>query len=469
MSELLQEPVDGQVQVFISTNEMEASITVYGPKDGGNPVTLEQALEILKLTSVIEGIHNDRVAESIMEHNWGRRFVVAEGEYAVDGEDAHLEYKIELPDQQAKPIEMEDGRVDYKNIDLFVNVSRGQLLVAKTPARLGSAGITVTGKPALPKIGKNILLPRGKNTVADESQIYLYAACDGHVSVSDGKLVVNPVLDISGDVDFSVGNIDFSGNVFVRGNITSGFIVKAGGDIEVRGIIEGANVWAGGNIIVKSGIAGNHKGMVHADNNVYARFIENAKVEAGNSVLINDAIVQSNVTAVKAVKVEGKKGTIVGGIVQAGDEVVAKYIGSNLSPHTIVEVGVNPMLREENKTISQAYLAKKKVFDQVSQYLQTFQKSAVSLDNLPDRKKAEIVKSLQDFRVLKEEMVQLTARKQEIEEEMQRMRKGHVKAVEVVYPGVQITIGQAVYTVNDPFKSAMFVLEDGEVKVGSAY
>ena len=55
-------------------------------------------------------------------------------------------------------------------------------------------------------------------------------------------MVVSPVFQLNGDVDFSSGDIDFRGNVSINGNVTAGFKVRASGDIEVNGFIENSEV-----------------------------------------------------------------------------------------------------------------------------------------------------------------------------------------------------------------------------------
>lgn len=458
-------PVDGEAKVFITSNAMEAYLTVYGPKDGGMPVSYEKAVQVLRDAGVVENIDYEAVQEAVQEYNWGKAMLVAQGTPAVDGEDGRIEFHFPLPENKLKPVELEDGRVDYRNLNLIHNVRRGELLAVRIPPKLGSPGVTVTGKPVLPKPGKNVPIPRGKNTVADESNTYLYAATDGHVSYVDNKVNVYPVYEVQGDVDYSTGNIDFIGNVSVRGSVTAGFTVKAGGDIEITGVIEGANVEASGNILVKNGIAGGNRAYIKAGGSVFARFIENATVEAGHDVVIDDGIIQSNIKANNCIKVEGKKGIIVGGTLQAGVEISAKVIGSALSPQTVLEVGVNPALREEYKRLYQVYQEKRKAYEGVSQNLAVFQKSALAIENLPATRKVQIARLLEEFKKLQEELKTIEARKNEIEQELQRMNRGRVKVSDVVYPGVQIIIGQSVYTVNDPIRFALFSLEDGDIKV----
>ena len=48
-----------------------------------------------------------------------------------------------------------------------------------------------------------------------------------------------PVYVVPGDVDFSTGNIDFIGSVKVMGSVRNGFSVKAEGNVEIMGRLEG--------------------------------------------------------------------------------------------------------------------------------------------------------------------------------------------------------------------------------------
>lgn len=66
----------------------------------------------------------------------------------------------------------------------------------------------------------------------------------GHVILENDKIFVSNVLELV-NVDNSTGDIDYEGDVVVKGNVLAGFTVKATGDITVSGIVEGATVIAG--------------------------------------------------------------------------------------------------------------------------------------------------------------------------------------------------------------------------------
>lgn len=460
-------PTENLLKVTIDRDKMKAQLLVLPPGEGGQPATFEQAQKAVADAGVVFGIKEDKIREALLEANWGFETLIAEGEPVIHGDEAKITYHFQLPHQQGGPKVDEKGNVDYFDLGLINNVKAGQLLAERVPPTEGTAGHDVLGNEIQPRRGKDIRLLRGSNAVIDQEETAIYSVIDGHVSMSGSKIQVNPVFHVKGNVDYATGNIDFIGNVVIAGNIASGFKVKAGGDIEVSGFIEGAEVEAGGSVIVKGGIAGGTKGKVVAGDSVMARFAENSNIEAGGDILIKEAIMQSHLKAGGSVRVASNKAIIVGGLIQATHEVEARVLGSQLATQTIIEVGVNPAHRDEYHELIRVRTEKKKIMDNLNQNLQAFQRSGISMENLSDKKKADLIKMLDYFKSLHQELTQMEKRVVQLEAEFQRTQNAKVKALEVAYPGVRISIGQAIYIVNDLVKYCEFIMDRGEVRMGS--
>lgn len=458
---------NGQAKVNISRDQLKAFLTVTAPVGSGVSCTMEEARKALADHNVVFGLMEENISEALMERNWGQEFLVAEGKPPVNGIDAKIEYRFPLPKERMGPKADEKGNVDYHDLGLIFNVRKGSPLAERIPPTEGTSGTTVLGAEIAAKNGKDVLIPKGKNTVADNEEKLLYAVIDGNVTIIDNKVVVDPVMQIPGDVDYSSGDIDFVGDVIINGNINTGFKVKAEGNIEIKGFIEGAEVTAGGSILVKGGITGGVKGIVRARENISCRFIENSRVEAGKDVLVRDSIMQSFIKAGGSVRVNDKKAIIVGGIIQAFQEVESKVLGSQLATQTIVEVGINPHYREEYQKLLKTKNEKKKVFDNLSNNLQVFQKSGISPENLTETKRLTLLKMLEEFKKLRQELNEMDERTLYLEEQFNRVNAAKVKVLETVYPGVRISIGQSIYIVNDAIKYAAFILDQGEVRLTS--
>ncbi len=459
--------MDGQVKISFGPGKMQAFIEVTAPVGSGLPCGREQVIKALNEFEITYGIDETAIDRALDPQNWNKKILIATGKEPEHGKDGKLIYKFPLAHERKALKEDEKGNVDYHERGLIYNVKMGELLVERIPPTEGTPGRDVTNREIPAKKGRDYRLPRGKNTVADQEERNLFAACDGHVTMIDGKVVVDSVLVITQDIDFATGNIDFVGNIIIHGNITSGFKVYASGDIEIKGSVEAAEVVAGGSIQVRNGIISGAKGIVKAGQNVYAKFIENSTVEAGGDVLVRDSIMQSVIRSGGSVKVTDRRAIIVGGIIQAYNLVESKTLGSQLATQTIVEVGINPHYREEYHNLIKVKTEKKKIYDTLNQNLQSIQRSGVSLDSLSDKRRLALIKMLDEFKTVRQEIASYEERLSFLEGEFEKTQAAKVRVLETVYPGVKISIGQAVYTVNDPIKYAEFIYQDGEVRLTS--
>lgn len=454
---------DGQVIVGISQDEMEAYLTVLPPING-NPVTREVALKALEKEGVVFGIDHTKLDEAIQEANPNVRVVVARGKPAVDGKDAEINYCFPLERMPLKPAELENGRVDYYNLNLVHNIKEGQILATKTPATQGETGYTVKGKKLLPRAGRDLLIRAGKNTQLAADGMSLKATTNGHVVIQDGRINVYTTYIIPGDVDFSTGNIEYVGSVRIVGSIKSGFTVKADGDVEVGETIEGGSIIAGGNVIAKEGIRGLGKGSVVAKGSVFAKFFENAKVQAGENVIVRESIMHSNVSAGGKIIVDGRKGFLVGGICRANQEIEAKTIGSNMATATELEVGVHPEQRVAYNKIVEKRKEIEKKLDKVEKTLHLLKEFVEEGKTLPPEKKAllsQLEHTRGELKLIFEEVLQA---EENLFKSLSLIGKGKVKVNNTIHPGVIIRIGNLTYCVRDEMKCVVFAIQEGEIK-----
>ncbi|MGE5576414.1 MAG: FapA family protein [Syntrophothermus sp.] len=459
---------DGQVKVVISEDGMEASVDILPPL-GGKPFTAEQVKEALTKAGVVEGIMEDQIEAAVKQQAKHMRIVVARGSAPVDGNDALIEYKFERTQEKSKPVELEDGRVDWHNLQLVENVQPGQILAVRVPPTRGKLGKTVTGKILVPKPGKDVRLPKGKNVEVSEDGLTLTALIAGQVVSSNGRINVYAIHEVKGDVDFSTGNIDFVGNVVVRGNVLSGFTVRAAGSVEVRGSVDGASIIAGGDVVILRGIQGKDRGQLIAGNNIYARFLEHAKVEAVGEVVVTEAIMHCDVNAGKKIEVNGKKGLIVGGLLRAGELVSGKVIGAKLGTRTEIEVGVIPEIRKELNRLAQEIGEKERNLTQVEKAFKMLSGAVEQGRQLMDKEKDLLLKLSETYEQLQEETNMLRERLSQTEKMLENATRGQVRATQTVHPGTKISIGNATILIRDELAKVLFYLQDGEIRQGTVY
>ncbi|HHY39634.1 MAG TPA: DUF342 domain-containing protein [Syntrophaceticus sp.] len=454
---------DGVVIIDISEDEMEAVCTLYPPLGDGKPVTREQLQRILDSKNIIYGIDEEKINEITSSGKAVRSCVIAKGLQIKKGKDASIQFNSSITEDNPKPKVLDDGRVDYYDLGLIHNVVKGEVIARKIPAVPGSNGVTVTGKLLKPPPPKDIPLPRGKNTVVSDDGLKLMANTSGHVEIRSGRICVFPVYVVPGDVDFSTGNIDFIGSVQVMGSVRNGFSVKAEGNVEIMGRLEGGYINAGGNIVVKEGIVGQGKGNIKAGGSVYARFLENAQVDAGKDVLVGDTIMHSTVRAGGRIIVSGKKGKIVGGLCFAGLEIEAKVVGSIMEVATELEIGISS--QDLNK-LQLLFEKENKIKEQLQKINSIF--GIYNNVKTPDQRRKSQGLEYDEQIAAKEDLLgQLEVLQKEKQKILAKLRlpdRGKVKIKDRVYPGVTIRFGTICHAVRDVTRYVCYYKQGDEIK-----
>ena len=128
------------------------------------------------------------------------------------------------------------------------------------PAVPGQPGHDVFGNELKPREVQSLRLSYANNIYVSDDGTELYSEVTGHASLVQGKVFVSGVYEVPADVDNSIGDINYPGNVSVKGNVKSGFVIHADGDIVVEGVVEGAELYAGGQIIGEAWHSWNGKG-----------------------------------------------------------------------------------------------------------------------------------------------------------------------------------------------------------------
>jgi len=281
-----------------------------------------------------------------------------------------------------------------------------------------------------------------------------------------GKINVEPVYTVEGDVNFKTGNILFLGTVIVKGNVEDGFTVKAAGNIEVMGSVGKCMLDAEGEIIVHQGILGKNEGKVRAGSNLVAKFIENARIEVEENVLVSDGIIHSFVDANKRILCQGKRASIVGGRLRAANEIHAKTLGSVAGTETILEVGIDPKSKEK---LSQAFRRK----EELEKSLEELVRNISTLENLkkvqrefPEDKQKNLSELNDKRSEILRELEEIGGVINEINTYLQSIKvSGKVSASDRVFPGVKIFIKNENLIVRNEFKNVTFSLEDKEIRM----
>ena len=455
--------VHESASIEASPDRMEASIVFSPPINKGLELTHAEIASLLKNENIIP---DDALIDAATRNKkYGRKIPIAKGRVPTKGVDGFLQFHFDRSNIKPKPKIMEDGTVNFKQLDMFKMTNRGDVLVTAVPPKHGIDGVDIYGNVILSVVPRPAApIPRGKGTVLSADGKHLIADVSGQLLLQDGKINISPYLEIAGNVDNSTGNIDFNGQVTIRGNVVTGFSVKAVGNIEVHGVCEGASLTSHeGNIVLINGVQGSGKAELNAAGDITAKFVEGGTVVAGGNVSA-DSMMKCMVKCDGSVTLAGKNGLLVGGSLVAGEKLTAQTIGSPMGTLTEVEVGGSPKELIRQKEMVAEFGQLKLEYEKCDKAVQTL--SILRQKNqLPDDKKAILVKMVNMKMVYRDKMTKL---QNEIDEVTNRLAvsAGTVTVSKVIRPGVRITIGNAQLTIRDELSNCRLRHNGEKIVIG---
>ncbi len=459
---------DGTMTVEVAEDEMKAVVHFTPPRFSGRHMDMDDILESLKRNGVVTGIKEERIAQYLDNMDYSQPLVAAEGFAPRHGRDAYIDYKVRVDKSDVTFEEDEKGQVNFKDLDLLENVVVGQVLAVKVPAEDGVPGRTVTNRIIPARSGKDTQIKHGKGTILSEDGTELTAEINGQVVYHNEKISVEPVYHVKGDVSLETGNIVFLGSVVVSGSVQDNFTVKAAGNIEIKGSVQKAFLEAEGDVIIRQGIMGREEAKIESTGgSVYAKFIQTANVVAEKDVIVAEGIMHSNADAGGRILCHGRRARIVGGQLRAGEEVNARYIGSDSFTKTVVRVGMNPKvlqqlsdLEDNTKSVSDEYEKVKKDVTTL-----THQKTTAG-GKLPKDREEMLNKLLGQKQKMEMRLNELNLELEELKAYLSMLEhKGKVNAEKTAFPGVEIFIKDKRFNVKDPYNNIKFMLEAGEIRL----
>lgn len=420
--------------------------------------TIEELKEILKV-----GFDINKVRKVFNDKAINVKTLIAEGIPPIDGKDGYVKYFFDTEKKRSPKI-LENGTVDYRELDIINNVTAGQILAEVVYPAEGKTGKKVTGEKIPYKKGKNPKIEYGKNVRLLDNNKFLIAEKNGLVTFINGKMVVLDVYKVD-NVDNTVGNIYFDGTVIVKGNVLNGFKIKAAGDVQVNGVIEGGYVENSGDVIVKQGIQGYNKHVIKSDGNIFSKFIENAIITSEKNINA-DAIIYSVVSCKGSIEVKGKRGLILGGVIRAGKEITAVTVGSIMCTSTVLEIGISSDIMKKYESIKNEIDKINEELEKITNTTRIFNRSN-NLNKLDYNKLNILGKLIRTQNILENKLVKLHNEYELLKLQVENIDNGFVKISNTIYPGVKIIIGKSSLTIREEMKRCIFYLNEGEIKTRS--
>lgn len=453
---------DAGVELTVSDDRMAVSLMLIEPSGGGSDITREQIEQELEAHRIIHGIDEEKVNTIAAEKLYRQMFLIARGTPAIDGNDGRI--KDYFPrEAKIKYASKGNGGIDFKSMNLIHNVQKGELVCELTMPTEPQDGVDVFGQPVRGKNGTMPPIPQGKNVVYSPERDKLLTACEGNLTFRNGRFQVENVFVVSGNVDNSIGNIDFTGSVTIHGDVFEGYTVKAKGDITVMGIVEGAVLQAGGSILLHKGMRGMKSGVLEAGTDITAKFLEDCTIYAQHNIQA-EYIINSEVSCGHDLTLIGKRGAFIAGSCAVHNCMNVKTVGASSHVSTIVTLGVTPQLMEEVEKISVDLVAVSRKQAETAKDI-SYLNGKLKDGSITPRQKERLAKLKLEALIHNLKEKRLKTQAADLARQLREVGKCRLTAAEV-HPGTVINIGDCKMTIVKREESCSFYYLDGEIRKG---
>lgn len=452
-----------KMKISVSGDRMLVYARFFAPSNQGQVMNEEEIYKDLEAYGIKVGIQEAVIKEFVAKREYCKEILIAKGIPPTQGKDAKIDYLFNT-NPNLKPKKNEDGTVDYHQLNTINPVEKGQCLARMEKEIPGQDGTNVYGEVVPARQVKSKKFSFANNIRLSEDGTEIYSMVTGHVSLVKDKVFVADVYEVPADVDTTTGDIEYDGNVVVKGNVKSGFKISAKGDIVVEGVVEGAQLYAGGQIILKRGIHGMNKGVLKAEGNIITKFIESATVSAGGYIE-TESILHSAVSARTDVRVGGRKAFITGGMVRAGNMVEAGNIGSEMGGNTKIEVGVEPNIKESYNELQKEMLQLNKEIERIRPIVKNYAEKMARQESVSTEKQ-------QQFQILaknlKEKQGQMAVKREKFESVSERLAMSSGAKIKVrgtIYAGVWVGISDMGMNMKSNYSHSQIYKDKGDIVI----
>jgi uncharacterized protein (DUF342 family) len=428
------------IQVFV--NPLKASCKINSSfAIAGKHIDLTNLGYYLKRKGVKHGLKIDVLQDILTNERYDTVIDIAEATPPVNGQDGKIDLKIAVNPDMKPQIRSDDG-VDYRSIQSFTSIAKGQLLAVKQPPTPGKSGIAVNGDSIPPNSGAEISLPGGKNTEADESGMKLTAGKSGIVYLESGVLHIAEVLHIHSNIDFSVGNVKYSGDVFVKGNVLPGFTVEADGLVHIQGEVESARIISrNSTVVIEKGIHGKGETKISAKKGIQVTFAQDATLISEGPIFVRQYLLHCNCIC-ESLEANAPNAQIIGGEVRAEKFILAKQVGNEAVSSTklfLYDKNKNALEEKVNELVVLETKLKSEL-DPIERQLRT--KAALlkkRTDEVTDRVRDEIKKWVDAYNALNQKIGYVGQKIKEIRSALTGPTEytGYIEITGKVFPGTE--------------------------------
>ncbi|AIQ49022.1 hypothetical protein R70723_26310 [Paenibacillus sp. FSL R7-0273] len=354
-------------KIHVSEDHLQAFFTLYSTRryqwklndcysssmiEVGAAMDTDTVIELLGLNQIIADFEQRGIMQNLnisgihaeLQNPTYQPITAAKGRAAVPGENASLElFFSETIENDFSEIE---GQVDFRSHLRIPSVIRGQVIARRLPFVEGIPGCDVYGEILYPPRPGDITIAAHNNTVLLINN-EIRALREGRPRVTGEKVKsfdITTTYTVPGNVSIKTGNILFSGDVVVRGNVEDNMIIESLGNVYVEGSVYNSTITATGSIVVKGNVVNSnlYSGYFGV---MYNRIFNCSKLLIEEAMLLKKAV-RMLIQAVQARKQSVKYGQAVVLLLESKFQKIPELIKELLSVLATVQASYHQDLEQ---------------------------------------------------------------------------------------------------------------------------
>ena len=280
-----------------------------------------------------------------------------------------------------------------------------------------------------------------ENVCYDENKGIITAKINGRLEYRNNTVAIKDTIIIHGNVGPKSGNINFSGYVKVIGDIKDGYSIKAERGINITGRAGACHLESDGNINIES-VYDSHKGTIKCGGDFTTRLAYIASIQSlGNINILSESL---GSTLKSRGTVDASEGTIAGGTCIALKGIEVSNLGGDSNLLTKIYPGMDFLIIDHIQKINDMLEEIEKNLDEISRMLGpvTEKLSKEEIEELPEKKKENVISLLDDKEKLESHKTQLVTELKSITEKNIGDTNKKINIRKVLHPGAIINIDQ---------------------------
>lgn len=444
-----------------STDKLEADIYLNNSFEGDLAevsFSKEDMLLFLKNNRIVYGI-NYTTIEQLMNTLPICSFPmnVAKGTERQDGIPGKINYLFDTTTE----VDRTEG-FDFREVMRIPTVKKDEKLASLVAPTKGTDGTNVYGAKIKARPGKPALMRAGKNVIFKQEDQSYYASVQGQVNIVGKIINVHDVYEVNEGISMKTGNIDFPGTVIIRGDVPTGFTVKALGDIKIFGLVEAATIIASGSVTITEGIAGLKSGRVEAGEDVNVGYVNQGIIHANNDIFVENSIMHSQIKAINDIICQ--RGNIVGGVLSAGRKIIARNVGNRMNTKTLLSFGIDQKLYDQQLALE---AKKAQLVDNIEKMNLLKERMNENKDNLDVKARTTLLRITHSLEKIKEELAGVEGQLSSINASLGEIENTYLQVKGTIYPNVTVMFGKYQRTIDKEYDYVTITTEKNEILISN--